>query len=116
MDPTERATCARQPSHRLRTRAALLAIVGLSTGADVARSAALIHAYDASNEHLLSFDAESPGVLVDDVALTGMTGTESLVGIDVRPADNALYAVARDGALARLVTIDVATGAVEPVG
>ena len=57
---------------------------------------------------LVSFRPATPNTLASDVAITGLTGTERLLGIDVRPRDSLLYGITSTG---RIVTIDVATGA-----
>ncbi|GGC05352.1 DUF4394 domain-containing protein [Pseudoduganella buxea] len=57
---------------------------------------------------LVSFDRATPGTLRTSVAITGLQGGDSLVGIDFRPADGMLYGVGSGG---RLYTIDMTTGA-----
>jgi len=97
--------------------AACLSLVAAVLAPAVACSAPLLFAYDLGNDHLISFDATAPGVLVDDRPLTGLQPFEFLVGIDARPATGELYAVAVDfGNNGRVVTIDPATGAVAAVG
>jgi hypothetical protein len=61
-----------------------------------------------SDNHLVSFKPLTPGTFDMDVAITGLQGSEAIVGIDFRPANGALYAVTDAG---RLYTIDAATGA-----
>src|SRR5450830_885585 len=61
----------------------------------------------ASNK-LVSFDRATPGTVRTNVAITGLQGGDSLVGIDFRPADGMLYGVGSGG---RLYTIDMTTGA-----
>lgn len=61
-----------------------------------------------SDNHLVSFKPLTPGTFDTDVAVTGLQGTEAIVGFDFRPANGALYAVTDAG---RLYTIDPATGA-----
>jgi len=61
----------------------------------------------ASNR-LMSFNRATPGTIRTNVAVNGLQSGENLVGIDVRPADGLLYAVASSG---RLYTIDAGTGA-----
>ena len=56
---------------------------------------------------LVSFNRATPATLVGTVALSGLNSGESLLGIDVRPADGKLYALTSAG---RIVTIDPSTG------
>jgi hypothetical protein len=51
-------------------------------------------------------------------SITGLAAGESLVGIDVRPANGVLYGLGRIGtqAVAQLYTIDTGTGEAKPVG
>ena len=57
---------------------------------------------------LVSFDRAAPATEVGAVSVTGLSGGETLLGIDMRPADGKLYALASSG---RLYTVDPATGA-----
>jgi hypothetical protein len=66
-----------------------------------------VYALTADN-HLVSFKATTPGTLDSDVAITGLDGTEAIVGIDFRPSNGQLYALTNAG---RLYTLDTATGA-----
>ena len=58
--------------------------------------------------HLVSFTLQDPATFVTDTAVTGLQGGESLVAIDVRPADGQLYGLTSAG---RLVPVDPTTGA-----
>ena len=62
---------------------------------------------------LLSFRADAPDTLLDSVALSGLAGGETLLGIDFRPATGQLYALGSSGQLYRL---DVNTGAATAIG
>ena len=62
----------------------------------------------ADNNRLMGFKIGSPNTIDTNVAITGLAGSETLVGIDVRPKDGMLYGLT---STARLVTIDPATGA-----
>jgi len=62
----------------------------------------------ADDNRLLGFKVGSPNTIDTNVAITGLAGGETLVGIDVRPKDGMLYGLT---STARLVTIDPATGA-----
>jgi len=57
---------------------------------------------------LVSFKAATPGTIDSNLAVTGLTGGETLLGIDFRPKDGLLYGITSAG---RIVTIDTATGA-----
>ena len=56
---------------------------------------------------LVSFNRAAPGKLCTSAAISGLAGGEQVLGIDVRPADGALYAL---GSGANLYTVDVASG------
>jgi len=62
----------------------------------------------ADDNRLLGFKVSSPNTIDTNVAISGLAGGETLVGIDVRPKDGMLYGLS---SAARLVTIDPATGA-----
>lgn len=100
----------------IRCASIVLLALALCVAARPAPGATLIYGYDASDDHLLSFYSDAPGSIVDDVPLTGLAATEVLAGIDVRPLDGLLYAIAIDGAMGRVVTIDPQSGAVTSVG
>jgi hypothetical protein len=72
-----------------------------------ALSAGDVFVLTASNR-LVSFDRTTPATVRTNVAISGLQSGDTLVGIDVRPADGKLYAVSTG---ARLYTIDTATGA-----
>jgi hypothetical protein len=66
-----------------------------------------VFALTASNK-LLSFNRDTPASVRTSAAITGLQGGENLVGIDYRPVDGLLYAVASSG---RIYTINTSTGA-----
>ncbi len=74
--------------------------------------AELAYAY-TSLDQLISFDTASPGNLISAIAITGLQNSESLLGIDFRPANGLLYAL---GNSSRLYTINPNTGAATQVG
>jgi hypothetical protein len=77
----------------------------------------LIYAYNLNNDHLISFNAGAPGIILSDVAITGLQMGEFLIGLDFRPAgNNQLYSVAVSGGSSRVVTIDLTTGALTQIG
>ena len=61
---------------------------------------------------LVSFNRAAPGTLVGTVAVTGVVSGETLVGLDVRPATNVLYALGNQG---NLYTLAPTTGAATQV-
>ncbi len=63
--------------------------------------------------NLVTFDSSTPGTLGTSVAVTGLQGGETLLGIDRRPANNTLFGL---GSTSRLYLIDPATGAATEVG
>lgn len=62
----------------------------------------------SDDNRLLGFKPATPGTIDTNVAISGLAGGETLLGIDVRPKDNMLYGLTSN---ARLVTIDPTTGA-----
>lgn len=56
---------------------------------------------------LASFNRASPGTLVGSIAVTQLPAGETLLGIDIRPADGRLYAL---GSRGTLYTLDPSTG------
>jgi hypothetical protein len=81
-----------------------------------AQAAPTIFAYNLSNDHIISFDAAAPGVLLSDVAPTGLAVGEFLIGLDFRPANGMLYSVAISTTSSRVVTVNPTTGAITAVG
>jgi hypothetical protein len=61
-----------------------------------------------SDNRLVAFDPKAPNTLTSTVAITGLAAGESVIGIDVRPADRQLYALTSAG---RLYTVNPGTGA-----
>ena len=98
--------------------ATILRYVYDNTGAPITVTApppTSLYAYNRGNNHLVSFDATTPGTLLSDIPLTGLGATEFLLGIDFRPANGLLYGMAANGITERLVTIDTTNGAVASV-
>lgn len=62
---------------------------------------------------LVQFDSTRPQSLRNERAVTGLEPGERLLGIDVRPANNRLYAL---GSANRIYTLDRSTGRATPVG
>lgn len=61
---------------------------------------------------VISFNRATPATLVSNLAVTGLASGERLVGIDVRPANNTVYAVS---SLGKIFTLDPATGTLTAV-
>ena len=66
-----------------------------------------------TDNRLVTFKTTSPGTLDANVAVTGLQGGETIIGIDLRPANGRLYAVTD---AARLYTLDATTGAATMAG
>jgi hypothetical protein len=71
-----------------------------------------------STNRLIRFNSVSPGTLASDVAITGLTAGDALVGIDVRPLNGVLYGFAVDSGpgganagVGRVYSINLSTGA-----
>jgi len=91
-------------------------IAAAPAGAPLPTSLAyVIWAVDASNK-LLSFRAGETDKISSPKAVTGLQAGDKLVGIDYRPANGQLYALAANGASGRLYTINPLTGAANAVG
>jgi hypothetical protein len=60
------------------------------------------------SNRLVSFNSAAPQKLCSSAAVTGLQTSENLLGIDVRPADGAIYAL---GSTGRIYTVAAATGA-----
>ncbi len=75
------------------------------------------YALSASGSNLIWFDLANPTVGTS-TAITGVTGGDTLVGIDFRPVNGVLYGLGvNDGAdTARLYTINTQTGQAAVVG
>lgn len=63
--------------------------------------------YGLSQNTLFSFDSDTPGTINSVVPISGLGGSENLVGLDLRPATGQLYGL---GSSLRLYTIDPITG------
>ncbi len=69
-----------------------------------------------TDNRLVAFNPRTPNTIASTVAIAAPAG-ESVVGIDIRPIDGALYAVtlAADGSTGRVYTLNPTTGAVNLV-
>ena len=81
-------------------------------GLPVTPPAERVFAVNANNE-LISFDASRATVVLSRVAIAPLNTSERIVGIDFRPANNALYAL---GSSSQLYILDPRTGAATRVG
>jgi uncharacterized protein DUF4394 len=70
----------------------------------------------ATNNQLLQFSASAPNSIISATTVSGLKAGDSLVGIDYRPANGQLYALAVNGATGRLYTINPLTGAASAIG
>ena len=66
-----------------------------------------------SSNRLVSFDHATPGTTTSIVQVTGLQPSETLLGLDFRPATGGLYAL---GSTSRLYILDTTTGAARLVG
>ncbi len=75
-------------------------------------------AYALAGTNLLTFDTANPGLIRSSAGLTGVDATYTLVGIDVRPLTNTLYALGYRASdqMAQLYTLNPGTGAATAVG
>ena len=66
-----------------------------------------------SNNQLATFNRTDPSVVRTSVSVSGVMSGDTLLGIDFRPRDGMLYAIARTspGNGGRLYTINTTTGA-----
>ncbi len=96
---------------------ARLMIAGLALACvGTAQAAPTIYGYNTATNSIVSFDAQTPGTLTSNVALTGLAAGETLIGIDFRPATGVIYSVAISATTSRVVTVNPVSGAVTGVG
>ena len=88
--------------------------VGVISGTETIRGLALAAvaapsalALTADNK-LVAFEPKAPNVIVSTTSITGLGAGESVLGMDFRPKDGLLYALATGG---KLYTVDPASGA-----
>jgi hypothetical protein len=62
----------------------------------------------SEGQRLISFNRTAPGKLCTRTAVSGLASNERVLGLDVRPADGAVYAL---GSAGSIYTLDVASGA-----
>ena len=90
----------------------LLLIVAAALTAVAPTQAATVYALTASSR-LIRFDSSAPGILTNDVPVSGLVSGDRLAGIDFRPANGLLYGVSSGS---RIYTINPQTGAAAQVG
>ena len=75
----------------------------------------LVYALGGTN--LLTFDSANPGLIRTAVGITGLDAAQTLVGLDVRPLTNSLYALGYNATAqtATVYTINTATGVARAV-
>jgi len=79
-------------------------------------------AYALAGTNLVTFDTGAPTVIRTATGITGVDAAYTLVGLDVRPINNALYALGYNAAAAsgvansQLYSLNAATGAATAVG
>ncbi|RZL11083.1 MAG: DUF4394 domain-containing protein, partial [Hymenobacter sp.] len=79
-------------------------------------------AYALTGSNLITFDTALPGSLRSSIGITGVDATQTLAGLDVRPANNALYALGYNAAAAtgvanaQVYSINAVTGVATPAG
>jgi hypothetical protein len=68
--------------------------------------------YGLGGTNLITFDSANPSLIRAAVGITGVDATQTLVGLDVRPATNSLYALGYNATAqtATVYTINAATG------
>jgi hypothetical protein len=93
------------------SRCALAAVLS-GIAFNVPAQAELIYGVNASG-FLISWDSASPRDIEAGVAVQGLQPNESIVGLDFRPADGALYGL---GSFSRLYRIDPSNGQATQVG
>jgi len=71
-----------------------------------------------TNNNLISFDSDRPGVVRSLVTISGIATGQTLVGTDFRPNTGELFGLGYNGANgeSRLYTINLQTGVATPVG
>lgn len=71
-----------------------------------------------TNNNLISFDSENPGVVRNQLTPSGLTTGQVLMGLDFRPATGELYALGFNSATneAQLYTMNTTTAVAMPVG
>lgn len=93
-------------------------LIGTIGGGEVMRDIAIAPrveiVYAATNSNkLISFNALAPGTLLSTATITGFVGDETILGIDFRPANGQLFAIASSS---RIYLVNPLTGVATQVG
>ncbi|AEE50376.1 DUF4394 domain-containing protein [Haliscomenobacter hydrossis] len=74
--------------------------------------------YGLSGNTLVTFDANSPALILSTTTVTGISAGQSIVGLDARPATGELYAMGYNASNGetRLYTINPGTGMASAIG
>ena len=94
---------------KLRSLKAALALAFLPTISVPAETIFVLSTLD----QIVSFDSATPGSILTASSITGLQPGETLVGVDIRPANGLLYGL---GSSSRIYTINPGTGAALAVG
>lgn len=90
--------------------ALVLVATGLVFGAAAQANAEALVVVNTVNQ-ILTFDSATPGTTAA-VPINGLTAGDTIIGIDRRPINGLIYAVAQGaGGVGRIYTVDAATGA-----
>ena len=77
-------------------------------------------AYALAGTNLITFDTGAPTIIRSATGITGVDASQTLVGLDIRPANNALYALGYNASStsnnSQLYSLDATTGAATAVG
>lgn len=93
---------------RMRTAAIAAATCGAMLAAPSAASAADAIFGLTDDNRIVRFNSDAPGKVLQSVPVQGLQAGETLVGLDVRPANDVLYAV---GTTNRIYQVNPVTGA-----
>ena len=109
-------SCVTASSHVRRSRLLFsLCLAGLALGTEhrlPAQGSVLLYAVTASNR-LIALSAASPGQLLGSAPITNLAPGERIVGLDMRPANNRLYALGKTG---QLYLVSQSTGVATWIG
>ena len=88
----------------------MLVVTGLVLGAAAQAQAEALVVINTANQ-ILTLDSATPGT-TSAVPITGLTAGDTVIGLDRRPINGLLYAVAQGtGGVGRIYTVNAATGA-----
>jgi hypothetical protein len=94
----------------LATSAVALGVVLPASGAAADGAGTTLYGLTTTNR-IVTLNTALPVFASNDVAVTGLSAGEQLIGIDRRPKNGVLYGVGKLGTAGRLYTVDPATGA-----